>query len=968
MAPLVAAAIARFKAAWEDEVRPASRRALVAISLAVVFGVAHVARVGSPLARGLAGGALVLLLGALIARRVIARRRLADIRGVIRRTVSPTDANLGAATLRALTLVDRAATDPRVGSPALAELHLSRLLGRASLEDITERAVKSARRWSSFGLVAALGTLVVAVVEPFRVVEGLDVLLARRGEAPLDIVWLEDVEVVAKPPDYLHQSEESLEGFRMTSQPRGTVLTVRGRPVHPGRQLVLTDGQLEVPFIDDGSELHVARWTLGDSVSLSIASRFGSVRIRQPDDQPVTSIPDEAPKVTVDGAPRKVRLLEEPVVQIHYEATDDHGLREVNLVLRAGTREERRVLSRPAADARVDRGGYQILSTDPFFKRTYIPVEVTVEARDNDPVTGPKWGRSDAIVLVLPQVGEPEALRYAALVAARDAVTDLLAGRLEPYKDKAGATRKEHLEHESKLHTKAVAAVEAALSGNYGGLSVPGRVAALARGQLRRLGVALEAERKQPSDAKHRALIEATEEVLLAFDSGVRGIGTRDTRAVAKRLAEVADEAAVASDLAASPTDRPRGVVRLDAAVEVLDGGGKQMLKLGDLGLDLGEIVANDLRRIARARTTSRDGGSAAPAPGAEDLWHAELAARDLAARLRKPDPSFGGGGRGGVESGGSPSPDSGEPSDADEQMAAQEEELEQLARDHAAEMNEVADALERATSPEELEALREEAKKHAEAIREAVKNLPRPGADPGSAEAAGAAAREQAEAMAGALERGAPADAVGSGKESVKALKEAQRLGDGSDFFPDERTAREAGKAQGTLEQELAWAEQALEKLRQQASERAKADLERAGDSEEGLAERAKKLGEKGASGESALPQEQLDQLSEAEQKMRGARRSLGEGDGDGGLKQQREAQRLLEMAKGERNEEGEGRKDAPEGADGKSMAKKAEIPGKDRHKGPEAFRRRVLEGLGSSSDPLLKEAVRKYAEGLLR
>src|SRR6185369_9964805 len=112
-------------------------------------------------------------------------------------------------------------------------------------------------------------------------------------------------------------------------------------------------------------------------------------------------------------------------------------------------------------------------------------------------------------------------------------------------------------------------------------------------------------------------------------------------------------------------------------------------LRLGELGLDLGEIVANDLRRVDRARAAS-------------DLPHAELAARDLAARLRRPDPSFsGGGGRkgGGVESGGGGGADSGEPSSADEQAAAAARELEELARDHAGKIGDVEEALEKAAS-----------------------------------------------------------------------------------------------------------------------------------------------------------------------------------------------------------------------------------------------------------------------------
>src|SRR5262249_14388851 len=124
---------------------------------------------------------------------------------------------------------------------------------------------------------------------------------------------------------------------------------------------------------------------------------------------------------------------------------------------------------------------------------------------------------------------------------------------------------------------------------------------------------------KSPTKEGHQKLLEETEDVLLAIDAGVRSLGFRDTRTVAKRLADVADEAALAaaagrglertsamgrSDPSAQTpaANLAAATARLDAAVQVLDGGGTQLLRLGELGLDLGEIVKNDLRRIARAR------------------------------------------------------------------------------------------------------------------------------------------------------------------------------------------------------------------------------------------------------------------------------------------------------------------------------------------------------------------------------
>src|SRR6185369_12349042 len=108
-------------------------------------------------------------------------------------------------------------------------------------------------------------------------------------------------------------------------------------------------------------------------------------------------------------------------------------------------------------------------------------VEVTVEARDNDVVAGPKWGKSPAIIVILPQIGEPEAMRYAALSAARDALTDLVAKRLaekvaarkaagkKPAKPAKLEDPKAHVAREIAAQQEAEAAVSAALAGQFGG-------------------------------------------------------------------------------------------------------------------------------------------------------------------------------------------------------------------------------------------------------------------------------------------------------------------------------------------------------------------------------------------------------------------------------------------------------------------------------------------------------------------
>ncbi|HEY8074630.1 MAG TPA: DUF4175 domain-containing protein, partial [Labilithrix sp.] len=774
-----------------------------------------------------------------------------------------------------------------------------------------------------------------------------------------------DPQIRARPPDYLHMDERKVMPYEDVALPRGTLLTYRGMPVHNGRRLLLTDGDAEVPFVDDGSGHVVARWPLAETVKLRVVARFGGVVVPESQETPVESIPDKAPIVTLEGAPKRIVLASEEdasEIPIHYDATDDHGLREVHLVLRAGAREERRVLARLDGETKVDRGGYQLRATDAFIKKSHAPVEIRVEAKDNDPITGPKWGASDAITVVPPDVGEPEAKRLAALAKLRDQFVDSLAWRLGNAVPGEMKARRDFLDHEAKLDQDDGDALDVTLSGSYAGTRIGGRLAAMLRGRYRKVKEAVTNQARSPSTAAHATLIKATERIVLVVDAVVRGQALKDTREVARELADVADELSSASTLAQSSAERPRGIQRIDAAVMVLQGGGRSMKHLGSLGRDLGEIVEMDLSRFDRVRKV-------------DDLLHAVLVAQDLAARLRQPDPSFGArGGRpshAGGESGGGGGADGAEPEGNDVEQAFNEaaQELEKLASDHNGQIGKTEQAIANGSTKEDLEQLSEDAKKHAQRVRDAVKPLPNVGGGSDSWTSKGAAAREHAEQMAKALEEGNAADAVQSGRSALGALDEAKRAAQREKWsrFGDPQAEKSIDDAKRTVEQELKWSEDKLDELRKRAARRAAPELRGDGEEEGKLADRTRDLAKKGR--DEDVPSPALDALHDAEQSAREAARALQEGDAEKGLVKQREAQQKLEQAKealGEENDEGEsGGKDD----DGRSLSNShADIPKAEQHKGPEEFRRRVIKGLGQPSGGRLKDAVKRYAEGLLR
>ncbi|MDB4997247.1 MAG: hypothetical protein JWM74_4679, partial [Myxococcaceae bacterium] len=848
---------------WRGVVRTPRRRALAASVAFVIVIALLVARVGTTKARVAAGLAMVSTLALVLVVRRREQKLWSDPASVIDRVAGHIDPERARRALRALTLIDNDGEPRSPGtSGGLARLHVERSIAALPLDKVAFGASRHAARIGMVAIVFALGTLGVFISNPWGTIEGADVLFATKGLGPLTMKWLVDLEVRARPPEYLHEEEHHEAPFTDLALPRGTLITFRGAATHNGRRLLLTDGASEVPFVDDGAGKMVARWPLAETVVLRVVARFGDVVIEEPQTTAITSIDDKAPIVKLEGAPRTLSLASGEVsseIPIRYEVTDDHGLREVHLVLRSGAREERRVLARLDGETRLDRGGHILRATDPFLKKSHAPVEVRVEAKDNDPITGPKWGASEAITVLPPDVGEPEAKRLDGLRKLRDALVDALAWRLENAPPTAAADRRAFIATLLRGAEENADLAEATLSTSYAGVRVAPRLQAILRGQLRKLKTAVDAEARALGAPSHAATVKATERIVLVVDAMVRGLAVRDAKETAKQLADVADDLVVGLGQMRSSSDTDRGTTRSDAAVTVLGGGSKSLLQLGMLGKDLGEIVTADLSRVGRARK-------------ATDLVHAELAARDLAARLHQPDPSFGAqgkSGRAGGESGGgrgTPGDASGDdPSEADKAFNEAAQDLEQLAQEHAGEIGKNEQALSGAASDEDLKSLVEEAKKHAAAVREATEPLPTVGGGSDSWTSKGAAAREHGEQMARSLEQGNPADAVASGRNAMQALDEAKRTAQREHWSSFGNGGTEAEKkiddAKKKLEPEVKWAEEKLEGLRKKAAERAASELSKGGEDEGKLADRAGKLGDKGRE-QGGLPSAALESL----------------------------------------------------------------------------------------------------------
>jgi len=722
---------------------------------------------------------------------------------------------------------------------------------------------------------------------------------------------------------------------------------------------MLSDGTREVPFVEDGQGGVVARWSVATDARLRVIARFGKVVIEEPEGWTLAAILDEAPRVELEGAPKTIDLGEpsarEGNVTLRYDAWDDHGLREVHLVLRAGSQTERRVLAKLDGETTHDRGGYVLSLRDAFVSASRIPIHVAVAARDNDPIDGPKWGQSAEIILVPPVIGSAEADRFERLAKLRDRLVDALAEQIDESQGSASTI----------AHAKA-AADDALVSvgRNVPGLQLPSRMGYLLRGRARKLKEAAKAEESNASVTTHKATLDAMEALVVRLDEAMRALSRRDSVSIAKSLAEVAGDGSEALQaLAKAPGGNAKRELdeRIDVDVKALDGGGASMRKLGGLGADLGEIVPAYLRRVARARP--------------KDVPHAAMAMADLEIRLRNAKASFGGGRpaqSGGDAGGGGDGDDMGDESEGEKQAGDAQAQLDELTKEHRNTLGEVEDLLRAAEDPKTLEGLEEEAKKRAKALRESVAKLPKNAGLRKGLEAAEAAAREKAEAMATSLEKLQVGDAKERGESAQRALDEAKSkawLQPGSDELLD--------IAADEVQKQLDWLDEQLKALRKAAAKKAAEKVRGMAPKERDLSRKAKELGDRSES-KAPLPEDAKEKLREAREKMDEAAKGLEAGDADKGIAAQKEAQKLLDQAgreaKGEGNGDQEG--DDPMSRHGRGTGNgrfdsedKVDVPKADDHKGPDAFRKRVLEGLGSgASAPRLSDAIRRYAQGLIQ
>jgi hypothetical protein len=906
-----------------------------------IVGAAHLARQGTTVGRLTALLVLVSVLGATTFAPKLWGTRASEPERLLRGVVRRVDAKLSERIQRALGLVRDASERQGQVSLELAQLHLSRAVAELPFERIREIGLVLARRANVAAAFLLVAGLAVALWDPWRVFEGANVLLSRKGRAPWSTTWLELSPTTVQLPGYLHEPAQVTDFGTSTPLPRGSVVTVRGIPRAEGRAVVLTDGNTEVPFVNDGRGGVSARYQLKEDSRLYVAARFGAVLVYQTDVLDLTAMIDEPPEVDLEGAPGRIELTDNAEIELKYQIRDDHGVSVVELRLRSGSQAEERRLVSLDGERRRFSGSHLLKADDPFIAQSNDSVEVTIAARDGNDVDGPKTGLSPTLVLGKAAVGEPQKRRYSALRELRDTLVDWFARVSEK-----GSLLESRAQREER--------VLPALRNYLGLVGTRGRSDSFTRrfvqGQLDKL-----TPEKVHGPKGEDLLVEA----VLAVDALLEVTGQRDAEMISRQLGGIADEVELGAKEVTSSERRAQGSERVKSATARLKAGAEVLLDVASLGADLGQIALAGVDRITRARER-------------EDYSNVARAASFLAERLKRPRPSFVGGMRPSVESGaprqgGPPNPSSQRrASEADTRLERVSNELRQLADEHRTVMESVHQLVEQTEQANASDAPTAEMQRRAEELRRLVQDLPRAGGEPGSGRASASLAKELTFGGAESLAQGKLGSALEGLRQAEGAFAELERVGWTSPTLDADALARMRQRVQS----HRVWVEAQLSEREDRASRGALSQFRDWATRERSLRERTRAIIERESKSDAVLPEDVKSDLEQAGRWMNEASLALEGARGRRAVEQQEKAQALLERSEpSEDTEPG-----SPSGSQGQrprhvgnSDERSVVAPTADAE-GRERFRRRVLEGLGTELPRESSPRVRRYVEGLLR
>jgi len=345
---------------------------------------------------------------------------------------------LGSSELLSSVELSRAPEQPGISRDLLSLLHVRAADQARSLDVRRKLPLRSA----GLPLAVFAGALIVAgifqLAAPRRLALGLSRLRGGDAAAPPPELSpiVGDLTITYLYPQYTGLPARTEEGTAGDLRaPRGTEAHITARADRDLAEAVAVMNGKPIKLLAQGP----GRRQVSGSLTLAQPGRWSfrfldakGRTLAQGPERPVEIVADQPPQVTIE-APSEKTLEVDPQgrVVLNWSATDDYGLSQVALLFQlAGGKEERVVLQTPAQAARRLRGTYA-WELSPLRLRAGDKLTYAVEARDNDAVDGPQRGASATQVLKVFSAAEHSREALLRAQALWERLVALAADRIE---------------------------------------------------------------------------------------------------------------------------------------------------------------------------------------------------------------------------------------------------------------------------------------------------------------------------------------------------------------------------------------------------------------------------------------------------------------------------------------------------------------------------------------------------------
>jgi hypothetical protein len=698
------------------------------------------------------------------------------------------------------------------------------------------------------------------------------------------------------------------------------------------------------------------------------------------------AIEDHSPSVAMIRPDSDATVQLDEMVEVVWEASDDLGLRSVELVIRTpdGRDRHRSLLREHGTTSRARAQGHTTLSAVELDARPGDVLTVWVEARDGDMVMGPNVGTSVKRTLTVASESTRRLRTLAEIGATLDAGLNALADRLErppPPEAAEARSRFEKVLRSGQAFVDALSDLADQAAEHPGDTMGDASVyASMAKRQRRGLKLEERAHAKRVAAARRRAridtlLVEQLEKDVLLLADTLGRARIQDAAAIARELESLRREmVSLVSELRRA--DSPEARRALNAAIARARARMRELMgRLAQMGEDVPSDFVN-AQSLGEGKTADT---LAAMQEALErgDLSEVEQQLAELEHQIHSLAEALGSADTSYAEARFGPRERAmAEALDVLAGLEAEQRDLlrrsDDLRRNAAERALKSSDAL----TPDSARQLAERGR----GTRAALEGVPEDALGPLEQEAL-MRARQRLDDSADALDNRDLGEARRMARKAVRDLEDLARdLELSALMFPGRngrmgdaaRKVREGAKHARELRDEIDHALPRLQDHLQPGGRRQlQEDAARQGEAmkaADGLAERFGR----GPDGQPLSP-EAADRVRGVQRSMKEARDGLRGRDPVGATRAQEQAARQLgelreDLERGQRSGASGGGGGAGD-ADGRvDSRRRVQIPGADEHEGPTALRRRLLDAMREGAPRGYEQAVQRYYEELLR